>query len=57
MTRESIVSSYNTEDSLSDRPLELVRPTNNVHEQNTIHLQILEVKLNFINHVSRKVLY
>jgi len=45
MTRESIVSSYNTEDALGDKPLELVRPTNHVHELNTIHHQILEVKL------------
>lgn len=46
MTRESIVSSYNTEDALGDKPLELVRPTNHVHEHNTIHHQILEVNLN-----------
>lgn len=45
MTRESIVSSYNTEDALGDRPLELVQPTNHVHEH-TIHHQILEVNLN-----------
>ncbi|CAH1732551.1 unnamed protein product [Aphis gossypii] len=44
MTRESIVSSYNTEDALGDKPLELVRPTNHVHEHNTIHHQILELK-------------
>ncbi|XP_060859694.1 histone deacetylase 4 isoform X4 [Metopolophium dirhodum] len=43
MTRESIVSSYNTEDALGDRPLELVQPTNHVHEH-TIHHQILELK-------------
>jgi len=49
MTRESIVSSYNSEDALGDKPLELVRPTNNVHEHNTIHHQILEVKLNFFH--------
>lgn len=46
MTRESIVSSYNTEDALGDKPLELVRPTNHVHEHNTIHHQILEVNFN-----------
>lgn len=45
MTRESMVSSYNTEEALGDRPLELVRPTNHVHEHNTIHHQILEVNL------------
>ncbi|XP_022177401.1 histone deacetylase 4 isoform X8 [Myzus persicae] len=44
MTRESIVSSYNSEDALGDKPLELVRPTNHVHEHNTIHHQILELK-------------
>jgi len=44
MTRESMVSSYNTEEALGDRPLELVRPTNHIHEHNTIHHQILELK-------------
>lgn len=43
MTRESMVSSYNTEEALGDKPLELVRPTNHVHEHNAIHHQILEV--------------
>lgn len=48
MTRESMVSSYNTEEALGDKPLELVRPTNNVHEHNnTIHHQILEVTFTF----------
>lgn len=49
MTRESMVSSYNTEEALGDKPLELVRPTNHVHEHNTIHHQILEVSFIFIN--------
>ncbi|XP_050438023.1 histone deacetylase 4 isoform X2 [Adelges cooleyi] len=44
MTRESMVSSYNTEDALGDKPLELVRPTNLVHEASAIHHQILELK-------------
>lgn len=43
MTRESIVNSYKTEEVLGDRPLELVFPTNHVHEHNAIHNQILEV--------------
>ncbi|XP_025418175.1 histone deacetylase 4 isoform X2 [Sipha flava] len=43
MTRESMVGSYNTEEALRDKPLELVRPTNHVHEH-TIHHQILELK-------------
>lgn len=44
MTRESMVSSYNTEEALGDKPLELVRPTNHLHEHSTIiHHQILEV--------------
>lgn len=47
MTRESMVSSYNTEEALGDRPLELVRPTNHVHEHNTIHHQILEVNFGY----------
>lgn len=48
MTRESIVSNYNTEEALGDKPLELVRPTNHVQEHNTIHHQILEVCFIFI---------
>lgn len=56
MTRESIVSSYNSEDALGDKPLELVRPTNHVHEHNTIHHQILEVQFNFLDHLSLKYL-
>lgn len=47
MTRESIVSSYNTEEALGDKPLELVHPTNHAHEHNTIHHQILEVSFWF----------
>lgn len=48
MTRESMVTSYNTEEALGDKPLELVRPTNHVQEHNTIHHQILEVNIIFI---------
>lgn len=44
MTRESMLSSYNTEEALGDKPLELVRPTNHVQEPNTIHRQIVEVR-------------
>lgn len=44
MTRESMVSSYNTEEALGDKPIELVRPTNHVQEPNTIHRQIVEVR-------------
>ncbi|VVC36540.1 Histone deacetylase domain,WD40/YVTN repeat-like-containing domain,Histone deacetylase class II [Cinara cedri] len=44
MTHESMVSSYNTEDALSDKSLELVRPTNHVQEPNTIHRQIVELR-------------
>lgn len=43
MTRESMVNSYNTEEALGDKPLELVRPTNHAHEHTAIHHQILEV--------------
>lgn len=45
MTRESMENSYNTEEALGDKPLELVRPTNHLPEHNTIHQQILEVYL------------
>jgi hypothetical protein len=50
MTRESMVGSYNTEEALRDKPLELVRPTNHVHEH-TIHHQILEVGFIFLNNI------
>lgn len=50
MTRESMVNSYNTEDALGDKPLELVRPSNHVPEHNTIHHQILEVRFKYKNY-------
>lgn len=51
MTRESMVSSYNTEEALGDKPLELVRPTNHYHEHSTIHHQLLEVGFIFLNNI------